>query len=211
MIFLNRFEAGKKLADKLLDNLDLSFNSSLIVLAIPRGGLIIGSQLSLKLKCPLDVIVTKKIGAPGNPELAIGALGLIGEPVINESLAIKVNADEKYLKSQISNLKSEVVKKAKNYRGNKSIPDLKNKVVVITDDGVATGATIKAAIEIVRQDNPQKIIVAVPVIARDALKEIECLADKVIYLEAPELFFAVGQFYQDFEQINDEQVKELLK
>jgi len=89
--------------------------------------------------------------------------------------------------------------------------DLKNKVVVITDDGVATGATVKSAMEIVRQANPQKIILAVPVIAKESLNEIENLADEVVYLEAPELFFAVGQFYQNFDQITDEEVKELLK
>ena len=211
MIFLNRFEAGKELASNLLTSLDLSPNSSLVVLAIPRGGVIIGSQLSSALKCPLDVIVTKKIGAPGNPELAIGAVGPIGEPVIDEALATRVGADENYLKSKILNLKSELANRLKEYRGDKPPLDLKNKVVVITDDGVATGATMKAAIEILRQESPQKIVVAVPVIAKDALKEIENLADEVIYLEAPELFFAVGQFYQDFKQVMNEEVKELLK
>jgi putative phosphoribosyl transferase len=211
MIFSNRFEAGRQLAEKVLKVLGLVSNSSLIVLAIPRGGILIGSQLSSVLSCPLDVVVTKKIGAPGNPELAIGAMGLKGKPVINEALATKVNADEDYLKSQISNLKSKLASDTRKYRGDKSPLNLKNKIVIITDDGVATGATIKAAIEILRQENPRKIIVAVPVIAKDALKEIEGLADEVIYLEAPDLFFAVGQFYQDFKQITDREVKDLLK
>jgi len=211
MIFPNRFEAGKKLASKLLTTLDLTPNSSLVVLAIPRGGVIIGSQLSSVLKCPLEVIMTKKIGAPGNPELAIGAVGPIGKPVIDETLAARLGADENYLKSKILNLKSELANRFREYRGNKPTLDLKNKVVVITDDGVATGSTMKAAIEIIRQESPQKIIVAVPVIAKDTLKEIENLADEVIYLKAPDLFFAVGQFYQDFKQVTDEEVKELLK
>lgn len=211
MIFPNRFEAGKQLADKLLETLDLTSNSSLVVLAIPRGGVVIGSQLASTLKCPLEIIVTKKIGAPGNPELAIGAVGPVGEPVIDENLAARVGADEVYLQSKIANLKSEIAKRIKEYHGDKPAINLKDKLVIITDDGVATGATMKAAIEIVRQENPQKIMVAVPVIAKDALKEIEGLADEVIYLEAPDLFFAVGQFYQDFEQVTDEEVKELLK
>ncbi|MCJ7804680.1 phosphoribosyltransferase [Patescibacteria group bacterium] len=211
MIFLNRFEAGKKLASKLLTTLDLAPNSSLVVLAIPRGGVIIGSQLSSALKCSLDVIVTKKIGAPGNPELAIGAVGLTGEPVIDEKLAVQVGADEEYLKSKILNLKSELVSQAKDYQGDRPPLELKGKTAIITDDGVATGATMKAAIEIIRQENPQKIVVAVPVIAKDTLREIENLADEVVYLEAPDLFFAVGQFYQNFEQVSDEKVKELLK
>lgn len=211
MIFPNRFEAGKQLADKLLETLDLTSNSSLVVLAIPRGGVVIGSQLASTLKCPLEIIVTKKIGAPGNPELAIGAVGPVGEPVIDENLAARVGADEVYLQSKIANLKSEIAKRIKEYHGDKPAINLKDKLVIITDDGVATGATMKAAIEIVRQENPQKIMVAVPVIAKDALKEIEGLADEVVYLEAPDLFFAVGQFYQDFEQVTDKEVKELLK
>lgn len=211
MIFPNRFEAGKQLANKLLEILDLTSNSSLVVLAIPRGGVVIGSQLASTLKCPLEVIVTKKIGAPGNPELAIGAVGPVGEPVIDENLAARVGVDEAYLQSKIASLKSEIAKRVKEYHGDKPAINLKDKLVIITDDGVATGATMKAAIEIVRQENPQKIMVAVPVIAKDALKEIEGLADEVVYLEAPDLFFAVGQFYQDFEQVTDEEVKKLLK
>lgn len=211
MIFPNRFEAGKQLADKLLETLDLTSNSSLVVLAIPRGGVVIGSQLASTLKCPLEVIVTKKIGAPGNPELAIGAVGPVGEPVIDENLAARVGVDEAYLQAKIASLKSEIAKRVKEYHGDKPAINLKDKLVIITDDGVATGATMKAAIEIVRQENPQKIMVAVPVIAKDALKEIEGLADEVVYLEAPDLFFAVGQFYQEFDQVSDEEVKKLLK
>jgi len=184
---------------------------SLIILGIPRGGVVVGRQIATRLSSPLDVVVTKKIGAPGNSELAIGAVGALGEPVIDEELAKRVGADETYLQSQIAELRSEVLRRVKEYRGDKPALDLKNKVVIITDDGIATGATIQAAIEILRQENPQKIVVAVPVVAKDALKEIEGLADEVIYLDAPELFFAVGQFYQEFEQVSDEEVKELLK
>jgi putative phosphoribosyl transferase len=207
----SRVEAGQQLAQKLgeIPQQELP-RESLIILGIPRGGVIVGHQVATLLRSPLDVVVTKKIGAPGNSELAIGAVGALGEPVIDEELAKRVGADETYLQRQITELRSEVLRRVKEYRGDKPTPDLKNKVVVITDDGVATGATIKAAIEILRQENPQKIIVAVPVISKEALREIEALADEVVYLEAPELFFAVGQFYQEFEQITDEEVKELL-
>lgn len=207
----SRVEAGQQLAQKLgeIPQQELP-RESLIILGIPRGGVIVGHQVATLLRSPLDVVVTKKIGAPGNSELAIGAVGALGEPVIDEELAKRVGADETYLQRQITELRSEVLRRVKEYRGDKPTPDLKNKVVVITDDGVATGATIKAAIEILRQENPQKIIVAVPVISKEALREIEALSDEVVYLEAPELFFAVGQFYQEFEQITDEEVKELL-
>ncbi len=212
MIFQDRAEAGEKLAQKIKELWpDERLANQTIVLAIPRGGVVVGKQIAETLSCPLDLIITKKIGAPGNPELAIGAVGIVGEPVIDEELALRTGADENYLKDQIAKIKKEIAKKEKELRGDKPKLNLKDKVVILTDDGVATGATMKAAVEIVRQDNPQKIMVAVPVIARDSLKEIEKVADEVLYLETPELFFAVGQFYQDFDQVSDEEVKKLLK
>lgn len=208
MVFKNREEAGKKLAAKLQD---YQKTKNLIILAIPRGGLVIGKQLAQTLNCSLDIIVTKKIGAPGNPELAIGAVGAMGEPVINRELAIKVGADEKYLQKEIANRQAEVERRIKEYRGNKPPPNLRNKIAIITDDGVATGATMEAAVEVVRQQEPKKIVVAVPVTSRDSLKKLEEKADEVIYLDAPLMFFAVGQFYQNFPQTTDEEVKKLLR
>lgn len=208
MIFENRRQAGKLLASKLQN---LKGTKNLLVLAIPRGGVVVGKEIALVLQCHLDVIVTKKIPAPGNPELAVGAVGAMGEPVIDEELVQKVGVEEDYIKEQIAKIKYEVERREKEFRGNKLPLDLKDKVVIITDDGVATGATMAAAVEIVRQQNPKKIIVAVPVIARDSLKKITALADEVIYLEAPELFFAVGQFYWDFSPVTEEEVIKILK
>ena len=208
MIFKNRQEAGKKLAEKLKDFQD---SQDLIVLAIPRGGLVIGKQLSLVLNCPLDILVTKKIGAPNNPELAIGAVGIIGEPVINEELTSRLGVGKGYLEKEITNRKAEVERRVREYRGNRSIIELKDKTIIITDDGVATGATMMAAIEIVRQQGPKKIVVAIPVISRDSMLKLEEQADEVVYLEAPLMFFAIGQFYQEFDQVSDKEVKELLR
>ena len=211
MVFQNRIEAGRQLAAKLRA---YKATKHLIVLAIPRGGVVVGKQLADFLGCPLDVIVTKKIPAPGSPELAIGAVGPAswrGKPVIDEELAAKVGADENYIKSQISNLKSQICEGEKTFRQGKPPLDLKNKIVILTDDGVATGATMAMAVEIVRQQEPKKIIVAVPVIARDSLEKIANLADEVVYLQAPELFFAVGQFYREFEQVSEEIVIKYLK
>jgi len=210
-MFANRIEAGQKLAQKLKEVLGEEKNPNQdLVLAIPRGGLIVGRQIANALNYPLEVIITKKIGAPGNPELAIGAVGFVGEPVIDEDLVARLGVEKDYLEKKITEIKNQIMIQEKDWRAGKEPLDLKNKVVVITDDGVATGATVKAAIEIVRQTDPQKIILAVPVIARESLREIENLADEVVYLESPEVFFAVGQFYQNFEQVSDEEVKELL-
>ncbi|MCJ7792549.1 MAG: phosphoribosyltransferase [Candidatus Marinimicrobia bacterium] len=167
MIFKNREEAGKMLAAKLNN---FKEKKNLLILAIPRGGLVVGKELAQGLNCPLEVIVTKKIGAPGNPELAIGAVGAMGVPVINEELANQVGADKSYLQKEIANRQKEVARRIKEYRGEKPFPQLKNKQVIITDDGVETGATMEAAVEVVRQQEPKQIIVAVPVIARDSLK-----------------------------------------
>lgn len=208
MVFKNREEAGKKLFAKLKN---FQNKKNVIILAIPRGGLVVGRQLSQNLNCLLDVIVTKKIGAPGNPELAIGAVGAMGEPVINEELAARVGADEKYLQKEITSRQAEVERRIKEYRGDKPPPNLRNKIIIVTDDGVATGATMLAAIEVVRQHEPKKIIVAIPVVARDSLKKIEEKADEVVYLDAPLMFFAVGQFYQEFGQVSDKEVKEILE
>lgn len=208
MIFKNREEAGKKLAAKLKD---WQKKKELIVLAIPRGGLTVGKQLSQALNCPLDIIVTKKIGAPGNPELAIGAVGARGKPVINQKLARQVDADKEYLEKEITSRQAEVERRIQEYRGDKPAPNLKDKIVIITDDGIATGATMEAAVEVVRQEEPKKIIVAVPVTARDSLKKLEEKADEVVYLDAPLMFFAVGQFYQEFGQVSDEEVINILK
>lgn len=208
MVFQNRIEAGKLLAGKLQE---FKGKKGLIILGIPRGGVVVGRELIKALNCPLDVMVTKKIGAPGHEELAIGAMGAIGKPVINESLAQRVGADEKYIEKEIARIKKEVKRREGEFRKGRPKLDLENKIVILTDDGVATGATMLAAIEVVRQQNPKKIVVAIPVIARDSLRKIEKLADEVIYLDAPKLFFAVGQFYKEFEQVSDEEVKELLK
>jgi predicted phosphoribosyltransferase len=209
MIFLNRNQAGNLLAAKLKES-ELG-GDNLLVLAIPRGGVVVGQALAEALNSPADIILVKKIGAPNNPELAIGAIGAFGEPTIDEELAKKTGADDNYIKNQISKIKIEIQEREKIFRSDKPPLDLKSKIVILTDDGVATGSTVVAAINILRQQNPKKIIVAVPVIAKDALAKIESVADEVVYLEAPEMFFAVGQFYKDFSQITDEEVLKLLQ
>jgi len=210
-MFTDRDEAGRKLADKLLEELGVGEfgGDGGIVLAIPRGGIVIGKELSSKLNLPLDVLVTKKIPAPGNPELAIGA---VGEEVVffDENLCQSLCVTEAYKKEIIEQKKKELESKQNFFRKEKSPLDLKDKTVILTDDGVATGATMLAAIRVVKKFQVKEIIVAVPVIALDTLVQLKKEADKVIYLEAPEMFFAVGQFYREFDQVRDEEVLKIL-
>jgi putative phosphoribosyl transferase len=207
-MFQDREEAGKLLAAKLQ-----SFKGvkNLIILAIPRGGVVVGRELAQALNCPLDVLVTKKIGAPGNPELAIGAVGPDGTVVLNQDLALRTRVDKKYLKSQISNLKSEVARRIKDFRGDKPPLKLKNKTVILADDGIATGATIEASIKWIRSQKPKKVILAMPVAAPDSIVKLTSLVNEVICLDQPYFFAAVGQFYQSFPQVSNEEVIALLK
>ena len=207
MIFENRTSAGELLASKLA-----GFSSqNCLVLAIPRGGVVVGYEITQRLNCSLEVIITKKISAPGNPELAIGAVGSFGEPVINEEMVKNTGATSDYLSKQIVDVRKLIKGKESIFRKGKPPLVMTGKIVILVDDGIATGATMTAAIEILRQENPDRIVVAVPVIAKDALSSIEEKADEVVYLEAPELFFSLSQFYKEFPQVLDQEVIELLR
>lgn len=209
-MFRDREEAGRKLAQNLKQELSPEDLRNSLVLAIPRGGVAIGKEISLHLELPFDVLIIKKIPAPNNEELAIGAVGeggvVVWEQDLCERLAICLDYKQEIVKTKVIELE----KKEKDFRGDKPIPEINGKIVVIADDGIATGATIKAAIKVVRSFNPEEVIVAVPVIASDSLEEVKKIADRVIYLEAPEMFFAVGQFYQNFSQVTDEEVRKIL-
>lgn len=206
-MFTDRDEAGKKLAEKVAFEVR---SQKGIVLAIPRGGIVIGRYLSQKLNLPLDILVTKKIPAPGNPELAIGAVGEGGIVFFDEILCQNLCVTEVYKKKIVEEKRKELESKQNFFRKGKPPLDLKDKTVILTDDGVATGATMLAAVKVVKKQKPKELIVAVPVVALDSLKKLQEEADKVIYLEAPEMFFAVGQFYQNFNQVSDEEVIRIL-
>ncbi|MFZ5366097.1 MAG: phosphoribosyltransferase [Patescibacteria group bacterium] len=208
MIFKNRQEAGKKLATKLQSH---KATKNLLVLAIPRGGVVVGKILAQALNCPLDVLITRKVGAPGNPELAIGAVGPGGIRIIDWDLVERVGADNNYIKKQISNIKKEIEEKEKKFRIGKKPLEVKDKIVILTDDGIATGATTEAAIAWLRTKKAKKIILAVPVAPPEVVEKLKPLVDELMVLDQPEFFAAVGQFYQEFEQVTDDKVVELLK
>ena len=202
----NRVEAGKQLAQALK-----TASENAIVLAVPRGGIVVGYEVAKSLGIPLDVIVTKKIGAPNNPELAIGAVAEDGTFILDEDLARRLYVPKEYISEEVEKMRQEIQRRLFRYRGNVPYPSLKGLEVIVVDDGVATGSTLKAALRLLRHKGAKTVTVAVPVGPPDTIRELEKLADRVVVLHTPEPFYAIGQFYVDFTQTNDEEVAELLQ
>ena len=201
MIFKNRYDASKR----LIPFLRKYSKENGVVLAIPRGAVPMGYLIATKLSFPLDIILTKKIGHPTNPELAVGSVSLE-----NRIIDPRFHIEEAYLEQESLRIRRVLKERYRKYMGNRKPINLRNKTVIIVDDGVATGNTMLASIELVKQHNPQKIIVAIPVASSEALEKISKKVDEVICLYEPENFVAVGQFYSDFSQVNDEEVSYLL-
>ncbi len=208
MIYKDRKDAGKKLAS-LLKN--YKGRKDIIVLALPRGGVVVGYEVSKVLKCPLDIIIIRKIGCPSQPELAIGAVSETGAIVLNENIISAYGVPKEFIEKEISMQREEISRRKNLYRGGKDIPQLDGKTVLLIDDGVATGATIKAAISTLKKENISSLVVALPVASKEAAQEIREMVDEWICPEIPDWFNAVGEFYQDFRQISDEEVIKILK
>jgi len=209
-MFYDRHEAGRKLAREP-DIEELRGRADVVILAIPRGGVVVGYEMAKFLQVPLDVIVVRKIGAPGNPEFAVGAVGERGEIVINPDVSETYAPSSPYIAGEAERQKKEIVKRLQAFAELRPKLDLKDKEVVLVDDGIATGATMLAAIRVVRESKPRKVVLAVPVAPVASLRDLRREVDELICLETPAMFFAVGQFYQVFEQTSDEEVKEYLK
>lgn len=210
-MFKNREQVGKLLADKLIAERE-NLGQETVVLAVPRGSLIIGRAIAQKLACPLDVIVVKKLHAPGSQELAIGAIGETqGSTYINENLARQLGVNSTYLTEEIDRQKKEIRQREFAYRQNRPAIDLLGKKAIIVDDGAATGATLIAAAREVWAAKPKKVIIAIPVAPPDTVKKLELEADQVEVLETPQPFFSVGQFYEEFPQVEDDEVIKILK
>jgi predicted phosphoribosyltransferase len=203
-IFKDRTEAGKKLAGLLSE----FKGTNSIILALPRGGVVVGAEVAHALNLPLDIIVTRKIGAPENPEYAIGAINMEGNGIFNESET--ANVDQEWLKKEIAKEKKEAERRWKEYRGIRGPLELAGKTTIILDDGIATGMTMQAAVRYAKKLGVQKVIIAVPVAPLSTVAELKQEAD-VRTLETPALFFAVGQFYEDFPQVTDEEVITILQ
>jgi predicted phosphoribosyltransferase len=204
--FSSRMEAGCLLASQLKE-----FEIPLVVLGIPRGGVVVAREIAHALDGDLDMVLAHKLGAPGNPELAIGAVCEDGKLFVDEEISSHMGADDNYIKREKARQLQEIARRVKRYR--KVLPKLPltGRVVVVTDDGVATGATMQAALWAVRQEGPQKVVAALPVGPEDTLEKLSQDADETICLQAPPFFSAISQFYAYFNQVEDEELLEILQ
>ena len=204
MVFADRRDAGRHLAAALAH----LRGQRLFVLAVPRGGVVVGREVADTLQARLAVIVPRKLRAPYNPELAIGAVAEGGAAFVDEELARTVGAG--YLADEISAQLAEIARRVQVYRGGKALPDLAGVYAIVVDDGIATGATMIAALRATRALHPAHLVVAVPVAPADGLARLAKESDEVVCLQAPGEFHAVGQFYDDFAQVDDATVLAVL-
>jgi predicted phosphoribosyltransferase len=209
-LFLDRTQAATILAEKL--KFLTKKQQQLVILAIPRGGVITGDVIASALNAKLDMVVSRKVGAPYNSELAIGAVMHDGTFFPNTDIIEMLRIPKEYIDEQISIQMKEIERRLRRFRGASKgyYYEIEDKTIVLVDDGIATGATIFAAIEWLKGQNPKELIVAVPVAPRETVDKLRQKVDKVIVLHAPILFQAVGAFYEDFSQVSDDQVLEIM-
>ncbi len=209
MLFTNREDAGRKLAKRLL----YLKAQSPVVLALPRGGVPVAFEVAKALAAPLDLVLVRKIGVPFQEEYALGAIADGGEPelVIDEDIRRSLNISEDYVAQAKAAALEEIERRRQMYLGDRAPVEVAGRTAIIVDDGIATGATMKAALRAVRRRNPARLVLAVPVAPPDSLRRLQNEADETICLHEPDYFAAVGQFYQDFGQTQDNEVIALLK
>lgn len=205
-IFKDRVEAGKRLAEAL----KAFRGEDVVVLGIPRGGVVVADEVAEALGAPLDIVVTRKIEAPGEPEFALGAVTQEGDVIMDRQAAESLGASKEYIDDQIRKKKEEVNDRIGRLRADAPYPSLHGKVVLIVDDGIATGSSVTAAVMSVRRREPREVVVAVPVAPRDAIETLTEDGTKVVCLETPGPFLAIGEFYRDFGQVEDMEVKRIL-
>lgn len=210
MTFRDRRDAAIRLAEKLQEGFDTDFSKQKpIVLAIPRGGVITGDEIATRLGADLDVIISKKIGAPDNPELAVGAVMHDGTFFPNVDIIDTLGIRQSYIDQRISEKMKEIERRLERFRGNKEY-NLEDRIGILVDDGIATGATVFAAINWLKTQNLKKLIVAMPVGPADTIKKLRQVVSNVVVLYSPIVFTSVGAFYEDFSQVSDEEVVHIM-
>ncbi len=207
-MFADRRDGGLQLAERLGH---YKGRKEVLVLALPRGGVVTGLVIAQAIGADLDVLIVRKIGYPGQEELAIGAVSETGAVVLNQNVISYGGVTEEYVEKVISAQKEEIARRIRLYRGGKQLERLDGKTIVLVDDGVATGATMKAAIATLKEEKIERLVVAVPVSSRDTADELTTMADEFVCLYAPSDFLAVGNYYRDFAQVTDDEVVKILK
>ena len=207
MIFRNRSEAGKYLATRLAN---FANRDDVLVLALPRGGVPVAYEVARALHAPLDIYLVRKLGVPGHEELAMGAIASGGARVLNEDVVRYLRIPKSVIDSVAALELEELERREREYRGNRPEPDVRGKPVILIDDGLATGSTMRAAAEALRQQQPARIVVAVPVSAPQTCDEYRMGVDEIVCAVTPEPFYGVGQWYVDFSQTTDQEVRQLL-
>jgi putative phosphoribosyl transferase len=206
--FANRREAGAELASKLRH---YAGRSDVVVLALPRGGVPVAFEVAEALDAPLDIFLVRKLGLPGHPELAMGALASGGVRVMNDDVVRWYDIPERAIDAVARAEQAELERREQEYRQGRSLIDLRGKTVILIDDGLATGSTMKAAVQAVRRHTPARVVVAVPVGSLASCEELADISDETVCSRIPETFSAVGQWYYDFSQTTDEEVRQLLE
>ncbi len=206
--FRDRAEAGQALAQKLSA---YAGRDDVLVLALPRGGVPVAREVANALGAPLDVFLVRKLGVPGHEELAMGAIASGGVRVLNDDVVEHLHVPESVIDAVAREEQQELERRAREYRGDRPVPDVSGKTVILVDDGLATGSTMRAAAAALRRQQPARIVVAVPVAAQQTCEEFRDEVDEVVCALTPEPFYAVGIWYEDFSQTTDDEVRELLE
>jgi putative phosphoribosyl transferase len=206
--FRDRAEAGVELGERLAQ--DHVGRDDVLVLALPRGGVVVGCEVARLLGAPLDVLVVRKLGFPGQDELAMGAIASGGARVLNEELLAQTGLPHDRVETVVARELEELARREEQYRGDRPAPDVSGKTVIVVDDGLATGSTMLAAVQALRSQAPARIVVAVPTAPPQTCSVLEQVADEVVCLRQPYPFYAVGLSYEDFSEVDDEEVRRLL-
>ncbi|MGZ8631054.1 MAG: phosphoribosyltransferase [Actinomycetota bacterium] len=206
MTFRDRVDAGRRLAERLA----AYRGGRTVVVALPRGGVPVAAEVARALDAPLDVLVVRKLGCPWQPELGMGAIAEGDITVLNEELIARIGADDGMIEAVADRERAELERRIRRYRGDRPPVPVEGRTVTLVDDGIATGSTARAAIDVLRRRGASRVVLAVPVAPQEAVVSLGAVADEVVAVEVPRMFMAIGQFYDDFSQTRDDEVAELL-